>query len=209
MEQKVKVNRGVTTIDSTEERIIRLLSKNIGISIIADMVGVTPGYISQIAADNSDRVSAIKYDTLLEASNRDDRINALEDRSIGIVEDKLKLLEDNPYAMKNPLDAVRMLTAINSLKRRGFSGDIDGNVNNSNTVINVVLPFHIVNKYAAAMSGEGLETESLVIDALNNVRVAGDQELVTMPSGTLKGKLPGVKSHDNISRKERVQLSWD
>ena len=182
-----------------EARIISLLAKNVTVSVIADIVGVTPGYVSQIAADNVERIGAIKYDRLVEETNRDDRINSLEDKAIGVVEGKLKMIEENPFLLKNPMDAVRMLTMVNGLKRRGAKEDNNGvNNNGSNTIVNIVLPMHIVNKYNNAISGNTINSDSVVIDANNNVRVAGEQELVTMPSGTLKLKLEGKDGKQRV-----------
>jgi len=194
-------------INSPEERIVRLLAKNVAVSIIADMIGCTPSYISQIASENTTRISALKYDALVEASNRDDRINSLEDRSIGIVETKIKQIEDNPYMLKNPMDAVRMLSTINALKRRGANNEDNTHHTGSNTIVNIVLPMHIINKYNVATSGDVLNNDSVVIDAHNNVRVAGDQELITMPSGSLKVKTGKVNEQSNSSKK--INFNFD
>lgn len=196
-------------ISTPENRIIKLAAKGIAAGVIADIVGCSISYVSQIASESVDKIQALKYDTLIEESERDARINALEDRSIGIVETKLDHLEQNPYMMKSPMEAVRMLATLNSLKRRGArEGDVNSGSNGSTTTINIVLPAHIVNKYSMATQGNVLDGDALVIDAHNNVRVAGEQELVTMPSGTLKVKLGGKDGSVNSSPK-KVKYNFD
>jgi hypothetical protein len=198
-------------MNTQEDRIIKLIAKNVPLTVIAGIVGCDVSYVSQISSGNSEKISALKYDSLVAQSARDERLNGLEDKAIDIVERKLDTIKENPFLMKSPSEAVRILSMINGLKRRGAASEGDTVLHQSNTVINISLPHHIVNKYAVATTGNVLDGEAVVIDAYNNVRVAGEQELVTMPSGTLKGM--GNKEKDNVQNisvgRKKVPLSFD
>lgn len=150
---------------SVEEKAIRLLGAGIDAESVAAAVGVTPGRISQLLSGTvfAGRVTALRYESLQEHNVRDAKYDSLEDKL-------LKKLNTSMPLMYKPEVIMRAIQVVNGAKRRGQAAPSQDSVVNKN-IITLVMPSIVTNKF--------------VVDINNQVTKAGDQDLLTMPSGNL------------------------
>lgn len=154
--------KGATS--DVEERALALLGSGIAAEQVAAALGVTPSRIAQLLSVEvfSKQVADLRYQNLQAHNVRDDAYDSLEDTLLGKLKNALPL-------MIKPRDILDALTRVNAAKRRGQSAP--SNVGNQQTVVTLVLPTIITEKFA--------------IDLNNQVTRAGSQDLLTMPSGNL------------------------
>lgn len=153
---------GITS--SIEEKALSLLGAGVSSDSVAAALGVTPSRISQLLSNEvfSKQVAALKYESLQKHNVRDNHYDSLEDKLLAKLEKALPL-------MVKPDSILKAINIINGAKRRG--SDKPQAVTNQQTVVNLVLPEVITSKFA--------------INVDNQVTKAGEQELLTMPSGNL------------------------
>lgn len=173
--------------DGLADRICKLLGQGIQASAVAASLGCEPSYISQLMADDAfkGKVQELKFAALTEATERDNRLNKLEDKMVDRIE---KDVEHNPLAFKNTMERVRALSLVNNMKRRGASADGAANINSTN-VVTLILPTQIINRFSA-------NSANVKLDINNQVIGVGDQDLITMQSGSLE-RLVGDTSNSN------------
>lgn len=157
-----KQRTGSTT--SVEDRALSLLGAGVMADSVASALGVTPGYISQLLADDvfATRVATIRYENLQKHNLRDDTYDSLEDRLLEKLEQQMGLL------MK-PRDILAAIATVNGAKRRGQTAPEQ--VVSNTTVVQLLLPAIIAERFTVNID--------------NQVTRAGDQELHTIPSGNL------------------------
>jgi len=156
---------GITGVTSSlEEKAISLLGSGIMAEQVASALGVTPARIAQLLSKEhfSKRVAALRYTNLQSHNVRDSAYDELEDSLLE------KLGRAMPLLIK-PRDIIDALTKVNAAKRRGHSAP--NTINSQQTVVSLILPTVITEKFS--------------IDLNNQVTRAGNQELLTMPSGNL------------------------
>ena len=153
---------GVTS--STEEKAIQLLGAGVTAEQVAGALGVDASRISQLLSEKSfaDRVAALRYENLQKHNVRDSKYDSLEDQLLS------KLEKAMPMLVK-PESILKAMNIVNGAKRRGQAAP-QQTVNQQN-VVNLILPTAITQKFA--------------INSDNQVIKAGDQDLLTMPSGNL------------------------
>ena len=158
--------QGVTT--ATEERALKLLGAGVSPEQVAAAIGVTPSRISQLLASESfaAQVADLKYKNLLSHSERDSRLDTVEDRLLDKIESLLPLI-------MRPLEAVKALQVVNGAKRRGSQG-LQG-ASAAASVVQIAVPVQITQKF--------------VTNIQNQVIQAGEQQLLTIQSGTLLNNL--------------------
>ena len=161
-------------LNSTEERALKLLGEGVAAEQVAAAVGVTPSRISQLLSDErfSARVAELRYINLSKHNARDASLDALEDEIIQ------KLQQTLPLVMR-PMELTRMLQTVNAAKRRGSS--TPDAILTKQQVVTLNLPQVVINKFTTNIQ--------------NQVVQAGEQQLITMQSGTLLEK---VKQNDAI-----------
>lgn len=95
------------TPNSTQDRALKLLMKDLPPSIVASTLGVTPAAISQYLADDefSAALVAGKFEKLKAAANRSEMYDALEDTLLQKLKDSVSMLFD-------PLKIARILQTI-------------------------------------------------------------------------------------------------
>lgn len=162
------LNKNITSYTGTEERILNLLGAGIIPEQVASAVGVSPSYISQLLSTDefSAAVSELRYKSLQKHNERDSNLDSLEDK---ILE---KMHQTLPLVMR-PMELTRMLQVVNAAKRRGTS--TPDSVLQKQEVVTLSLPPVIINKFTTNIQNQVVQT--------------GNQELVTMQSGTLLEKL--------------------
>lgn len=166
---------GVTT--ANEDRALSLLGSGTSASQVANALGVSESYISQLLSreDFSKEVIKRKCEALEKHNARDFKYDSLEDTL-------LDQLEANVSMVFDPMKIARLLQVVNTAKRRGVGAD--SNVSQTTTTINLSLPSVVVNKFQT--------------NTLNQVIEAGEQQLITMQVGTLLDNLRS-KNHDITS----------
>ncbi len=153
---------GVTS--STEERALALLGSGIASETVASALGVTPSRIAQLLSDEtfSGKVSELRYTHLQKHNIRDGEYDNIEDTL-------LQKLKDSIPLMFKPELILKAVSVVNGAKRKGQA--TPDQIINQQNIVNLILPQVIAQKF------------SINID--NQVIRAGDQELLTMPSGNL------------------------
>lgn len=153
---------GTTT--SVEERALSLLGSGIAAISVAAALGVTESRISQLLSNKifAAQVSLLRYRALQSHNIRDGKYDTLEDRLLDKLEDVLPLL-------MRPESVLKAISIVNNAKRRGQSAP--NQVVNQKNIVNLVIPTIIAEKFAVNIN--------------NQVTKAGDQELLTMASGSL------------------------
>ena len=156
-------------LNDMQERIINYLGSGISPSQVANAVGCDPSYISQMLANEeiAQAVSAKKMGVLTAVAERDRKLDALEDTLIAKAETALS----SPFACIKPMEAIRALHTINSLKRRGDT--VNQHVNTGAVTVKVSLPKITMMQFT--------------VDINNQVIKADDTSLVTMASGQVQG----------------------
>jgi hypothetical protein len=168
-----------------QERILNFLGAGIAPERVASAVGCEPSYISQLLSDEefAKAVSQQKIVQLTELTERDKRLDTIEDRVIDKVEQSLK----SPMALLKPMEGIRALQMINSLKRRG--SNVDNNVNNTSVSVNIVLP--------------SITLKQFTVDVNNQVIKADDDSLVTIASSQV-AQLAPIQENTNDYAKSKI-----
>lgn len=158
----------ITTTTNTEERALSLLGDGVDPETVASALGVTPGRVSQLLADEefAGQVATLRYENLSKHNKRDSAYDTLEDRLRAKLEKNLALI-------MRPEMIIKALQIVNNLKRRGQSAP--NQVVNQQSIVSLTLPTKIVQKFTT--------------NTYNQVVIAGGQSLETMQSGTLLKKL--------------------
>lgn len=156
------MNQGITS--SVETRVKTLLGSGVSAEQAASALGITPARISQLLADESfaTEVTELKYKNLVRNNERDETLDNLEDKLIHKVEQLLPLI-------MRPMEAIKALQTVNGAKRRGQSAP--ASLTNQQTVVQINMPTQIVNQFVKNIN--------------NQVVQAGDQQLLTIQSGSL------------------------
>lgn len=152
----------------TSSRALTLLGQGIPANIVASTCGVTEARISQLISNPefAAQVAELRFNNLQKHNERDSHYDALED-------DLLKRLKDLLPLMMRPMEVLKAIQVINAAKRRGSSAP-DSTVQQQ-TFINLVIPTQIVQKFQLSQD--------------NHVLQAGEQELITLQSGSLLSKI--------------------
>lgn len=157
-------------ISTIESRAIEMLGSGLAAEQVAGALGVTASAISQLLAKEeiSSQVSQLRYETLSRHNARDNKADTLEDRLLDKIESTLPL-------MMRPMELLKAYQIINGGKRRGSTAPQV--LANQQTVVQIVMPTVLTNKFVA--------------DSRNQVVRAGDQDLLTIQSGTLLKEFKG------------------
>lgn len=164
-------------LNSTEERALTLLGKGVNAAQTASALGITESAVSQLLAnpDFAEKVSELRYKNLLTHSERDEKVDNLEDKLLR----KLSSLAE--YVVR-PMEAARMFQIVNAAKRRGQSAP--ESITNSAEVVTLVMPVAIINKFE--------------VNSANQVVQAGNQPLITVQSGNMQKLLTQHKEKQNV-----------
>lgn len=165
----------------TESRALSLLGSGSSAEQVASALGVTPSYISQLLA-NEDfklKVAELRYANLAKHNQRDDKLDALEDKV-------LEKLESTIALCFKPMELVKAFQVINGAKRRGQSAPAQ--IVNTQNLVTINMPTQIINKFTSNIH--------------NQVVQVGSQNLETIQSGSL---LKQVKQENpNETRLQRA-----
>jgi len=168
----------------TERRALELLGSGAGPEQVASAVGVTTGAISQLLANENfaAAVADLRFQSLSSYNTRDEKINSLEDQLLEKLENLLPM-------MFRPMEVVRAYATINAAKRRGAAAPTT--VNSTQNIVSITLPQIIVDRFTAVTTNIN-----------NQVIKVGDQDLITMQSGTLLALCKGDTDAELTKRSE-------
>lgn len=162
-------------LSGTKEKALELLGAGIASSLVAQSIGVSEGYVSQLLADEEflKQVVERKFQHLQKHNARDASYDDAEDTVLKNLKSQLGMVFD-------PMKLAKILQVLNAAKRRGAASP--DAVTQQSTVITLIMPTKIVERF------------SVVKDIDNRIIEAGDQKLVTMQSGTLMDRLRAKNS---------------
>lgn len=117
---------------AVRDRAIRLLGRNIQQSVVAEAVGVTPSYITQLLEEPgvAEEVARLKAAELENAVEQADTIDAIKKAALQQIRGKL-------IFAKSPLEAARVFQILDNAKK---ITDNPSNDNGANQVISITLP---------------------------------------------------------------------
>ena len=166
---------------SIEERALKLLGAGVSAESTAAALGVTPSRISQMLADDvfANAVVEARFQHLQKHNERDASYDEVEDLLLA------KLKKSLPFILK-PDQILNALKTINGAKRRGQSNP--ETIGAQSTIVQVVLPNIIAQKFTVNIS--------------NQVVKAGEQDLLTIQSGTLLKQIEAKKELSQTSQEE-------
>jgi hypothetical protein len=173
-----------STTTSTESRALELLGNGVEPAHVANTLGISVSRISQLLSqeDFAAKVTELRYENLAKHNSRDASLDELEDKLIKKMQDVI------PFMMR-PMEIVRALSVVNAAKRRGSSAPAQ--LVQAQTVINLNLPAALINKFQLNIN--------------NQVTKAGQQDLLTIQSGTLLNTLKESQNeHPTAAFAERV-----
>ena len=151
------------------DQIKEMLGAGIQQSAIASCLGIDPSYISQLLQNPEFReaVQVQQISNLRDATSRDKKLEALEDRAI-------QRLSDTIDFVQKPMEAARILSIVNNTKRRG--AEINGNSANAGApIVNLVLPEAARVRFTFNESSQIVDVEGRSMAPLPSTRV---QELL-------------------------------
>ncbi len=161
---------------SIADRAATLLGTGLKPVVVAASLGCSESYICDLLAqdDFASRVAALRYEALARNNERDGKLDTLEDKLIGKLDESLPL-------MHRPLEILKALQVVNAAKRRGAtSPDVP---DERRTVVTLVMPTQVIQQFTTNIN--------------NQVIRAGSQELLTIQSSSLASRLK--EKQDGIS----------
>ena len=188
VEPSTHYSPGVTS--AVEEKALALLGAGVVAESVASALGVTPSRIAQMLAEDhfSQKVAALRYENLQKHNVRDGAYDALEDKLLTKLEASLPLLV-------RPESILKAISTVNGAKRRGQSAPQQ--VTNQQNVVNLILPSVVAEKFS--------------VNVNNQVTKAGEQELLTMPSGNLLKQVEEAQAllEDNSRDTDTIESESD
>ena len=151
-----------------EERALKLLGAGASQAQTAAALGVTESAISQLLSreDFAKNVATLRYESAQKHNARDCKYDALEDKVLDSLEKWLPMVT-------KPMELTKILSTLNSAKRRGSSSPEQ--VVQQQNVVNLILPTVI--------------TQQFTVSGNNQVVKAGEQNLVTIQPHVLADRL--------------------
>lgn len=161
---------------SLDSRILTLLGAGVSPSHVAASLGCTESYISQLMSSEEfkSEVTTLRFENLQKHNERDSKYDSLEDKL-------LEKLEDNLPLMHRPMEILKSIQIVNAAKRRGTS--TPEAILEKQAVVQLVMPSVVVQKFTTNIQNQVIQT--------------GNQQLLTMQSGTLASKLKEVKGEND------------
>lgn len=136
-----------------KSRALTLLGSGLGPSEVSTTLGCDPSYISQLLMDDDFRIKvlALRVENLQAATQRDRKIDSLEDEVI-------EKLEENLKYMTKTTDMLRAFAIINAAKRRGAQAAGDLTLNQ--TIVAIQLPPAARREFITNAQGEVVQVDN-------------------------------------------------
>lgn len=167
----------------------KLLSRGLPQSVVANAIGCTESYISQLMADESfaAEVNAARIASIEKDAGRDDVLNEIEDALA------LKLSKSLAFIIK-PQDITRTLQVVNQLKRR--DAGINANLQQQSQIVNVNLPAIIMQNFIRNQQGEITEVDGRSMATLSPAALTN---MLSSQKGNNNGKGNQLSSLQTIN----------
>lgn len=171
------ITENTPTYSGTKARALELLGDGVASNLVAQTLGVTESYISQLLADELFLKGVVerRYEALAKHNKRDAEYDSLEDTLLARLKETLPMLYD-------PIRITKVLQVINAAKRRGQSSP--ESITQQNVVVNLTLPTAVIDRF------------SVVKNVDNQILEAGSQKLLTIQSGTLMDRVNAKRLED-------------
>lgn len=167
------------------DHIKQLLGNGLSNEVVANAVGVTPSYISQLMGqeDFASEVIAKRSAVLASHSARDRTWDSAEDKLLETLHQQL-----DAGGFYKPMDILRAVAVVNAAKRRG--NPTPEHLTLTQNVVTLNLPVQVVHTFTKSAAGEVVEVDG--------------QTLVPMTAATLMSQLaaknPGSASYEQVRR---------
>jgi predicted transcriptional regulator len=154
-----------TKLSSLESRALKLLGQGLQPSVVSNALGVTQSAISQLLSNPefSERVKELRVATLTRQSSIDENYDKMEHAL------QKKLYEQIPLLFK-PREILHAIQIVNAAKRRGAQST-DAPIDASK-VVQLIMPTAIQQTFVTNINQQVIQ--------------AGQQDLTTLPSGSLQ-----------------------
>lgn len=179
------VEQNNPTYSGVKARALELLGDGISSSLVAQTLGVTESYISQLLADELFLKGVVerRYEALAKHNKRDAEYDSLEDTLLIRLKETLPMLYD-------PIRITKVLQVINAAKRRGQSSP--ESITQQNVIVNLTLPTAVIDRFSVTKNVD------------NQILEAGQQKLLTIQSGTLMDRVTqAAKEKQGIANDEQ------
>lgn len=149
---------------TTEERALKLLASGVTAANAAVALGISDSRISQLVSDESfaSKLVALKFESLQKHNARDEEYDGIED----VLIEQLKLAIP---MMMQPEKIARVLSMINSAKRRGASSP--DSVLQKQQVVRLTIPIQILNRFST--------------NSAQQIISVNDEDMITVQSGRM------------------------
>lgn len=154
----------------TQQKIMEMLGRGYPRVTVADTVGVTEGYISQLLSEEwfAQEVQRRKFAQSQKLTQLDDKYDSLEEKLLA------KLDKASALLIK-PLDIARVLTAVNGAKRKGVQNQDPATL--VQTVVQLNMPIQLMQKFVKDSNNQVVEIQH---------GQESPRALVTIPGGALE-----------------------
>ena len=146
------------------DQIKELLGSGLVPEVVAEAVGVTASYVSQLMDNDSfrDEVTILRTKSLTADTQRDRKIDAIEDSLVDSMERAL------PY-MTKARDILNAFRVVNQAKRRGLPRQTGNTVNN--TIVQINLPVRKVREFVTTQNGEVVEVDGHTMVTMSSTQL--------------------------------------
>lgn len=159
----------VSTTSSTRDQALELLGQGVSAEIVASALGVSASQISQYLADPEFAAAVTKQRYLSLQKN-----NQIDDKYTNLEAKLLEKFENSLIFLTNPDKILRAIQVINAAKRRGISAPQE--IHKTEDIVPLVMPTVVQNIFTR---------NDITVNINNQVVKAGDQDLVTIQSGSM------------------------
>lgn len=174
-------------MNATQERALALLGSGYPPAIVANSVGVTESYISQLLSLDwfSQQVQELKFLNLKKHTELDDAYDDLEEKL-------LKKLDKLVPLLIKPMDISRVLQTVNGAKRRGAGSSDVGHI--TQNIVQLSLPPALLQKFIKNSNNQIVEVQ----DGTDQPK-----SLVTTSSGSLERLSREIRETEELSESLR------
>lgn len=146
------------------ERAKQLLGSGISNELVATTLGCDPSYISQLMSQDDFREAVIKLrmQSLTAATERDRKIDSIEDQLITQLEATVQ------YLVK-PTEIARTFMMVNAAKRRGVPSHESTIINNN--IVNLQIPTVVLKQFQRNGLNEVVEVEGRPLITINSAEL--------------------------------------
>jgi hypothetical protein len=189
--------KGESTIMASREKIRELLGLGLPNNVVAQAVGVTEGYISQLLAEEDFRreVHNLRLQNLTELSERDKKWNTLEDQLLQKLEDLL------PFGFVKPMEVLKALQIINGAKRRAMNMEVPAQA--PQQLVPLVLPTVFAPKFVLNGDNQVIEVDGRTIATISAKAV--NEKLANPDPAAINQKLIQEDENRALQRLDRLK----